>query len=51
MASYTPEIKRILREHGRTFVRKGKGDHEIWYSPITNRKLPRGQQYQVAPLG
>jgi hypothetical protein len=40
MASYTPEVIRILREHGSTLVRKGKGDHEIWHSPITNRNFP-----------
>jgi hypothetical protein len=22
------------------FVRKGKGDHEIWHSPITSRNFP-----------
>ena len=37
MASYTPEVIRVLRDHGCTFVRRGKGDHEIWHSPITNR--------------
>jgi hypothetical protein len=34
-SSYGRELKRILRAHGCTFVRQGKGDHEIWYSPIT----------------
>ena len=33
--SYGRELKRILHAHGCTFVRHGKGDHEIWYSPIT----------------
>jgi predicted RNA binding protein YcfA (HicA-like mRNA interferase family) len=33
------ELKRILREHGCSFVRHGKGDHEIWYSPITDRHV------------
>jgi len=27
----------MLREAGCRFVRPGKGDHEIWYSPITRR--------------
>jgi hypothetical protein len=40
MAGYTPEVKRILREHRCAFVRQGKGDHEIWHSPITNRNFP-----------
>jgi hypothetical protein len=31
------ELKRILRANGCTFVRHGKGDHEIWRSPISGR--------------
>ena len=27
--------KKILREAGCAFERQGKGDHELWYSPIT----------------
>jgi hypothetical protein len=34
--SYGRELKRILLDHGCHFVRHGKGDHEIWFSPITN---------------
>jgi hypothetical protein len=40
MASYTPRVKEILARHNRCFDRQGKGDHEIWFSPITNRKFP-----------
>lgn len=29
----------ILNRHGCTFVRQGKGSHEIWFSPITNRNF------------
>jgi predicted RNA binding protein YcfA (HicA-like mRNA interferase family) len=39
MANYTPEVKKILRANGCNFERQGKGDHEIWHSPITNRKI------------
>ncbi len=35
MADYTKDLKKILREAGCTFERQGKGDHELWYSPIT----------------
>lgn len=35
MADYTPKLKQVLREAGCTFERPGKGDHEIWFSPIT----------------
>lgn len=33
--SFTPELVRLLREAGCAFVRHGKGDHDIWYSPIS----------------
>ncbi|MFC1859948.1 type II toxin-antitoxin system HicA family toxin [Thermodesulfobacteriota bacterium] len=33
--SYTQEVKRYLRDSGCQFERQGRGDHEIWYSPIT----------------
>jgi hypothetical protein len=37
--SYTPRLKKILRRHGCRFERPGRGDHEIWYSPVTNRRF------------
>ena len=40
MATYTPKLKEILRAHGCTYDRPGRGDHEIWYSPITDRRFP-----------
>jgi hypothetical protein len=30
-------LKRLQEDSGCYFVRAGKGDHEIWFSPITNR--------------
>jgi hypothetical protein len=44
MASYTPKLKEILRAQGCSFERQGRGDHEIWYSPITQRRFPVDQQ-------
>ena len=38
--SYTPEVKRILKQHACTLVRQGKGDHEIWFSPVSKRNFP-----------
>jgi hypothetical protein len=35
----TPELKRMLHTAGCHFARHGKGDHEIWYSPITQRQF------------
>jgi predicted RNA binding protein YcfA (HicA-like mRNA interferase family) len=40
MADFAPEVKKILREHGCTFVRQGKGDHEMWKSPINGKSFP-----------
>ena len=40
MSSYTPKVKGVLFKHDCKPVRKGKGDHEIWYSPITDRHFP-----------
>jgi hypothetical protein len=28
------------RGYGCVFKRHGKGDHDIWYSPFTNRTFP-----------
>lgn len=33
---YYRDVKRLLLDGGCSFVRNGKGDHEIWFSPITN---------------
>ncbi len=40
MASFTPRLKEILREHGCKLEREGRGDHEIWHSPLTDRRFP-----------
>ncbi|MBD2037575.1 type II toxin-antitoxin system HicA family toxin [Leptolyngbya sp. FACHB-321] len=37
--SLTPLLKKLLSESGCFFERQGKGDHEIWYSPITERRF------------
>ena len=37
MADYTRDVKKILSDSGCYYVRHGKGDHDIWYSPITKR--------------
>jgi len=40
VADYAPELRRILHAAGCTFRRSGKGDHEIWFSPRTQRTFP-----------
>ena len=37
--SLTPKLKKIRMESGCYFERPGKGDHDIWYSPITQRRF------------
>ena len=40
MAEYEKKVRDILRKNGCRFVRHGKGDHDIWYSPLTGRSFP-----------
>ncbi|MGA2547970.1 MAG: type II toxin-antitoxin system HicA family toxin [Rectinemataceae bacterium] len=35
MAEYEKKVRAILSENGCSFHRQGKGDHDIWYSPIS----------------
>jgi len=39
MAEYEKEVRNLLKEHGCNFVRHGKGYHDIWYSPLTQRHI------------
>lgn len=38
-ASFTPQVKSILLKNGCSFHRQGRGDHEIWISPVNGRKF------------
>jgi hypothetical protein len=40
MSGYTSALKDILRQAGCYFVRHGRGDHEIWQSPISGKRFP-----------
>ena len=40
MAEYEKIVRKVLKENSCAFVRRGKGDHDIWYSPISKRKFP-----------
>jgi HicA toxin of bacterial toxin-antitoxin, len=35
MTGFTADLKLLLRAAGCYFVRQGRGDHEIWYSPLS----------------
>lgn len=39
MAEYEKKVRTLLSLNGCTFLRRGKGDHDIWYSPITDRNI------------
>lgn len=39
MAEYEKRVREILRKNRCTFVRRGKGDYDIWYSPLTQRNF------------
>ena len=40
MGDFAPELKTLLREAGCYRVRRGKGDHDIWFSPINGHRFP-----------
>ena len=39
MAEYEKRVREVLAQNRCVFVRRGKGDHDIWYSPITGRNV------------
>jgi predicted RNA binding protein YcfA (HicA-like mRNA interferase family) len=39
MEGYSVELKRLLLAAGCSWVRQGKGDHEIWFSPLTELRF------------
>jgi hypothetical protein len=40
MADFDRDLQRHLTEAGCRFVRPGKGSHQIWFSPLSNRHFP-----------
>jgi hypothetical protein len=40
MAEYEKKVRKKLAEYGCSFLRHGKGDHDMWHSPITNQNFP-----------
>jgi len=45
------DLIKLLQEHGCEFVRHGKGDHQIWYSPITGKKFVVPHPKKQTPVG
>jgi predicted RNA binding protein YcfA (HicA-like mRNA interferase family) len=42
MNGFEKPIKDILRENGWTFIRQGKGSHEIWSNGSRQTTIPKG---------
>jgi len=40
MAEYEKKVRYVLSENGCYFLRRGKGDHDIWFSPHSNQTFP-----------
>jgi len=40
MAEYEKKVRELLIQNDCVFKRHGKGDHDIWYSPISNQAFP-----------
>jgi hypothetical protein len=47
MAEYEKKVRQILKEFGCHFVRHGKGDHDIWHSPITNKNITVDSEIRI----
>ena len=39
MAEYEKRVRAAISSFGCFFIRHGKGDHNIWFSPITERNV------------
>ena len=39
MAEYEKKVREALTANGCVFVRRGKGDHDIWRNPTTGRSF------------
>ena len=40
MAAFEKIVREVLKNNDCVFVRRGKGDHDIWHSPINNKNFP-----------
>ncbi|WP_424946823.1 type II toxin-antitoxin system HicA family toxin [Candidatus Spongiihabitans sp.] len=39
MSKFYKDVCKILKAHGCYYVRSAKGDHQLWASPISNRRF------------
>jgi hypothetical protein len=40
LAEYEKKVREKLNEYGCYFKRRGKGDHDIWFSPHSKQTFP-----------
>ncbi|QRV25205.1 type II toxin-antitoxin system HicA family toxin [Marinomonas foliarum] len=45
------DLIKQLKDNGCVFVRHGKGDHQIWFSPITGKKFSVPHPKKNLPIG
>mgnify|MGYP001000124610 CR=1 FL=1 len=45
------EVRKLLKDNGCYLKRQGKGDHEIWFSPITGKTFPVPHPKRQIPVG
>lgn len=50
MAEFEKRVRKVLSENGCYFVRHGKGDHDIWHSPVTNANFPVPTKIKARPI-
>ena len=36
MSDFGKDVRKLLKQNGCYLVRQGKGDHQIWYSPLSD---------------
>ena len=39
MAEYEKKVREILKQNGFTFLRRAKGDHDIWHNSETGKQV------------
>jgi hypothetical protein len=40
MAEYEKKVRAVLSKQGCYFLRRAKGDHDLWYSPKNDHSFP-----------
>lgn len=51
MAEYEEKVRKILSQNGCSFERRGKGDHDIWYSHKTGKQFTVPRHKAEIPVG